>query len=243
MSRDRDFDFLSIHAVKCPPLREHEGLAIRKAVVAGVQKSLGKPQNWESQPWHANLTYLQSEQKVVPSKGKLLGMHWGGGQNTAHEFTLKTWPYWQELLALLLQNTDLRLRIVGGPSEVQDIILSPDLQVAAQGRLENHIGKTTLKELAKEISECDYFIGPDSGPLHIADAFAIPSVGIYGPTSEVSWGLLTAQSRCLTEAVPCHPCYQDDGVFPPCPNKKICMTQMTVEKVWHSIQGLISKNH
>jgi len=42
--------------------------------------------------------------------------------------------------------------------------------------------RTSLKELACLISRCKLFIGSDSGPLHIASALSIPSIGLYGPT-------------------------------------------------------------
>lgn len=35
----------------------------------------------------------------------------------------------------------------------------------------------------KELKKSDLFIGVDSGPLHIAMALKIPSIGIFGPTS------------------------------------------------------------
>ncbi|MDH5661996.1 MAG: glycosyltransferase family 9 protein, partial [Elusimicrobiota bacterium] len=42
--------------------------------------------------------------------------------------------------------------------------------------------RTDLKELAHMISRCTLFIGSDSAPLHIASAFSVPSIGLYGPT-------------------------------------------------------------
>ena len=39
----------------------------------------------------------------------------------------------------------------------------------------------TLRQLAAFLTRCDLLIAPDSGPLHVAGALGIPSIGLYGP--------------------------------------------------------------
>ena len=46
----------------------------------------------------------------------------------------------------------------------------------------NLAGKTNVEELIEMISTLDLFITNDSGPMHIAAAFGIPTVSIFGPT-------------------------------------------------------------
>lgn len=43
-------------------------------------------------------------------------------------------------------------------------------------------GKTTLTEMVSILARSDLFIGNDSGPLHLALALGVPSVGIFGYT-------------------------------------------------------------
>src|SRR5262249_46692215 len=38
------------------------------------------------------------------------------------------------------------------------------------------------------ISNADIFVGIDSGPLHIADIYRVPCVGIFGPSAPSRWG-------------------------------------------------------
>jgi len=42
------------------------------------------------------------------------------------------------------------------------------------------ISNSSVREMAALINECDYFVGPDSGPMHIAGALSIPSLVVFG---------------------------------------------------------------
>jgi hypothetical protein len=48
------------------------------------------------------------------------------------------------------------------------------------------------------LARCDAFVGIDSYFLHVADFCRIPSVGIFGPTSPLHWGLRFARCRHVT---------------------------------------------
>lgn len=45
------------------------------------------------------------------------------------------------------------------------------------------IPQTTLGELSGLINNCDLIISNDSGPMHIAAALGVPTIGIFGPTN------------------------------------------------------------
>jgi len=73
--------------------------------------------------------------------------------------------------------------IFGGPGE-QDIALDieKELQRANISNYQNLSGKTSVEELIEHIASLDLFITNDSGPMHVAAAFGIPTVAIFGPT-------------------------------------------------------------
>ena len=101
------------------------------------------------------------------------------------------------------------------------------------------VGKTTFLELLVILKAAHRFIGVDSGPLHFADSLGVPTLGLYGPTSEVSWGLLGTNSQTFREPIPCSPCYRDTGEFPTCPYElNRCMTGLTPERVLQQIPGV-----
>ena len=71
----------------------------------------------------------------------------------------------------------------------------------------NLSGSTSITELIGEISNLDFFITGDSGPMHIAASFNIPTISIFGPTryNETSqW--MNKKSINLKKNLPCQPC-------------------------------------
>lgn len=71
----------------------------------------------------------------------------------------------------------------------------------------NLAGKTTISELIDQISNLDLFITGDSGPMHIAAAFQVPTVTIFGPTKDnetSQW--LNEKSIIIKKNLDCQPC-------------------------------------
>ena len=65
-------------------------------------------------------------------------------------------------------------------------------------RLLNLVGKTALPVAAAVLRRCSFFIGNDSGLMHMSAAVGLPTLGLFGPsrTSHYApWGELTACVR------------------------------------------------
>lgn len=73
-----------------------------------------------------------------------------------------------------------RVVITGGPSELET---EYGEALCADGAADNRVGKTTLKQLAALLNAADLVICPDSGPAHIATAFATPVLGLYATSN------------------------------------------------------------
>jgi ADP-heptose:LPS heptosyltransferase len=215
-----------VRQVVVPALSVPEGEAMRLLVRAGLE-ALGHS---GEVPWVTDLTHLEVRGPKPPSPYAVL--HAGGGANVRTRFDLKQWPHAAEFVPAFLAATKQRLILVGG---AQDRAIAARIMArldpGQRDRIEDHVGRTSWPELAGLIRGARVFIGPDSGPLHLADALGVPAVGLFGPTSTVSWGLTTPTSRMLHEPVECSPCYRDDGVFPPCPHQHRCMLALSPARV------------
>jgi ADP-heptose:LPS heptosyltransferase len=77
-----------------------------------------------------------------------------------------------------------KIVVLGGREEAD---IAAEVARRAQSPVFNLAGQTTLGETAAMAAACSLFIGNDSSPLHIAAAVGTPVVGIYGPTSPVSY--------------------------------------------------------
>jgi ADP-heptose:LPS heptosyltransferase len=85
----------------------------------------------------------------------------------------------------------------------------------------------TLLESAVLIEGASLFVGNDSGPLHLAAALGVPSVGLFGPAppSLTAPGNLTS-GKWLYHPVDCSPCDQRRCVR----TSHSCMTMIEVEE-------------
>lgn len=67
---------------------------------------------------------------------------------------------------------------------------------------------TTLRELAALLARAVLFVGNDTGPLHLAVALEVPSVGVFGATDPLRNGPYGEPHRAVVTAEPlsCRPC-------------------------------------
>ncbi len=100
----------------------------------------------------------------------------------------------------------------------------------------NLAGKTSLQELVATIASLDMFITNDSGPMHIAAAYRVPTVCIFGPTryKETSqWS--NPNSILIREDMECSPCMKRE-----CPTGgHECMKSINSDRVIESVERLI----
>lgn len=89
----------------------------------------------------------------------------------------KNIPY--EKLETLIKNSPLHVLLLGGPKEKE---IGEKLEQSYPHSCTNMAGKTSLQESALLIRESKYFIGGDTGMLHIACALKVPTISIWGAT-------------------------------------------------------------
>jgi heptosyltransferase III len=76
-------------------------------------------------------------------------------------------------------------------------IAGPDDEIGAfqQFQVHHNLSLGALKNL---MASAQIFIGNDSGPAHIAAAFGIPSVVLFGPSDPVTWAPWKTEAKVLT---------------------------------------------
>ncbi len=100
----------------------------------------------------------------------------------------KTWPSesFLELARYLEQNLGLQVVFLGGPED--DPAKFREWRTVAGG---------TLRETIQLIRDAAFFAGNDSGPAHIAAAFGIPQLVLFGPSDSEVWAPWQTPSEIL----------------------------------------------
>jgi ADP-heptose:LPS heptosyltransferase len=159
-------------------------------------------------------------------------------------FAPKRWPIisYKKLIELILTDVDLaeyQMKIVAGPNDTYCKELNSP-SITESNRVENLQGLTTLNETNEIIGQCRICITNDTGAGHISEAFGIPVLAIFGPTSEYfGFRPHLKKSRVISnEKLWCRPC-SADGKKPCFRKEQYCMTEITPDSVFKELKQML----
>ena len=144
-----------------------------------------------------------NKNKNKNKKKKLLGINPGASYGIA-----KRW-YPNKFADVAYDlSSEYDIIIFGGPSE-KNIAKDIEMFLIDKGvvNYKNLAAQTSIEELISQISNLDLFITGDSGPMHLAAAFQIPTVSIFGPTNDdetSQW--MNEHSMAVKKNLECQPC-------------------------------------
>ena len=98
-------------------------------------------------------------------------------------------------------------------------------------------GATTIRELMAALKRCAMLLTNDTGPMHIASAFQVPLVAIFGPTDWRTTSPFGSAHAIVRQPVDCAPCLLRE-----CPIDHRCMTRVTVDQVYEAATKQIAAN-
>ncbi|MBT4836139.1 MAG: lipopolysaccharide heptosyltransferase II [Methylococcales bacterium] len=166
--------------------------------------------------------------KVIKSDKKLLGINPGASYGSA-----KRW-YPEEFAKVASElSHQYDIVIFGGPGEA-DIALDIEKSLLEKGvkNYQNLAGKTAIPELINRISNLNLFITGDSGPMHVAAAFQVPTVAIFGPTKDKETSQWMNKKGIIVKSnIDCQPCMERT-----CPLKHHnCMRLIKAQNVLNAV--------
>jgi lipopolysaccharide heptosyltransferase II len=92
-----------------------------------------------------------------------------------------------------------------------------------------------MKVTGALLEKCHLFVGNDSGPMHVAAAVGVPTIGIFGPGTPRRTAPVAGRGRVIavSKDYPCSPCRQNFFLeCPPSPaGKPFCLEEIRVEDV------------
>ena len=184
-----------------------------------------------SKNFKASKLILHNKKINKYGKNKLLGLNPGASYGSS-----KRW-YPKEFADVAINlSSQYDIIIFGGIGE-EDIAEDIEKYLNDNGvqNYQNLAAKTSIDELINQISNLDLFITGDSGPMHLAAALQIPTVTIFGSTSDSEtsqW--MNEKSVVVKKNLECQPCMSRS-----CPLKHHnCMKLLKASVVLKAVEDL-----
>jgi ADP-heptose:LPS heptosyltransferase len=132
---------------------------------------------------------------------KLVVLHVGAG----NEFRDWGEENLNSLVKMLSRTPDVRIVLVGAEAD------RPRAQAIQHDNPISTLslpGEINLIELRELVAGAALFVGPDSGPMHVAAATSTPIVALFGPTVPANFAPWKARATLIEKALDCRPCKQ-----------------------------------
>ena len=139
-----------------------------------------------------------------------------------------------ELAKLLSHHPQAKIVLIGEEEDknAEEIILkkSPVPLISLVGRL-------NLRELRELILSSSLFVGPDSGPMHIAASTPTPIVAYFGPTLPAHFAPWQAKAMVIEKEFDCRPCKQRRCLY----QDFRCLRSIKPEEVYNACRRFIEE--
>jgi ADP-heptose:LPS heptosyltransferase len=204
------------------------------ARLARMVSELGDAAGSDPANWNLLLTEAERQtarEALAPLDGKPLIVC---GPGTKAQ--VKDWgrDNWQALLARLSGDyAGHALALVGAPSEAA---LADHAASGWRGPKVNLCATLSPREMAAVLESAQVFLGPDSGPMHVAAAVGVPCVIAFSAaTLPGTWFPPGGRHELIYHRVSCHGCYLDQCVA----EQRRCLTSITVEEMTAAVHRVL----
>jgi len=234
-----NYDFLYNYPVQMKA-KEHEILRYLKLLQPLSIRYDFKTEKFNTEVYinNKNLKNAQKFYSRFDIHKKTIGIQVG----TSPTMRWKQWPLdkYQGLIEKL--NHKFNIVLIGAPSEIEmiEMLIS---NIKGTKNIYIYAGNGTLLDASALISMLDMMITNDSGLMHIANAFNIPLVAIYGPTDFNRTVPLGKNSYIVKLNYDCMPCFtmNGDNEVVNCQHKYQCLNNVGVELVYEKICEIFSE--
>jgi heptosyltransferase-2 len=227
----KDFrSFMLNKAISYPKGQIHQIEKYKKLLKPlDIERSITKPKIYVDKKEIENAKELLY-QRGYKDNQRLIGIN-----PIAKYGSAKCWPIERfKEVAKRLCSDEKNFIVFLGDFDSRDVIKNICLEMP--NRIINLAGKTTLRELTALISQLDLFLTNDSGPMHIAAAFDIDQIALFGSTSDVLTGPYSEKAIVINKKVKCSPCFKRV-----CPIDFKCMQKISVDEVFDKMLEILNK--
>lgn len=183
---------------------------LRRLGVAVGEEQLSLACTEEEQQWAAST--LDSDNVIAINPGAAYG-------------SAKRWlpERFAEVADALASRYGATIVLTGGPGEKE---IGCDIAAAMSAPSINMVGKTSVRQMMALLAHSRLLISNDSGPMHVASAFSVPIVAVFGSTDHTTTCPASQNVKIVRKQTECAPC-----MLRQCPTDHRCMTAITADDV------------
>jgi len=162
---------------------------------------------------------------------------------TAESAPHRAWPpeRFSELCNKLIKKHNAKIIFMGTKTD-EELYANIEEKIDRKENVLNLTGRTNLKEAFCITAKCHLFISNDTGPMHIAAAQGVKTIGLFGPNLPLRFGPFGKGNNTLYKQMPCSPCVNvHRGSFPEC-TRKIkgeCMHRLSSEEAYKLAKDML----
>jgi lipopolysaccharide heptosyltransferase II len=131
------------------------------------------------------------------------------------------------LISQLSEIPGVKTILIGGEDDRK---AAQEIREKCKAPLISFVGHLNLSKLRHIISLSSLFVGPDSGPMHIAASTKTPIVAYFGPTLPATFSPWKADAHILEKEFDCRPCRQRQCVY----DDFRCLRNITPKEVFNA---------
>ncbi len=157
----------------------------------------------------------------------------------------RMWPgeRYAELADMLIERYKAKIIFIGSKDEERLIKKIVDI-MKNRNQIINTANKVNLKQLFYLIEKCNLVISNDTGPMHIAAAQQVKTIGLFGPNLPVRWKPYGEGNTAIYKRQECSPCINVHlGQVPECrwhgKDYQKCMKAIKVQDVLKAVEKVI----
>jgi ADP-heptose:LPS heptosyltransferase len=149
----------------------------------------------------------------------------------------KRWPAerFESVARTLVDRHDLWPVVFGGR---EDMEAGANL-LKACGRGYNAAGQLGVRAAAVALGRCRFYVGNDTGTMHLAAAGGAPCVAVFSSRDwPGAWDPYGVDREILRTQIDCQGCYLEECVT----RKNECLTRISTTEVLQACESLIERN-
>lgn len=146
------------------------------------------------------------------------------------------------LIKMILSDfPEIVVLLIGAPSDLPLVgKMHALIDTEDRRRVLNVAGKFNLPELCAVLQISDLLVTNDSGPLHLAEALATPTVSFFGPETPLLYGPTGDNQIVFYKGIYCSPCLNvHNQKKAPCNGNNVCMKLISPDEVFASTKMIL----